>query len=178
MNSSMSQKKNLIKPIIVIPYFRWNAQRKAFGTNAQPRIARYGSSRGLGIPPTRKIPMQPGKPHRYFCLCIYKGPARQFALGKTTFDLSPVGDNCTLTSFAIELTIIHRQLWTLWCNEEKQWQNIYQYVKLLKSGEYQNADYKFYALKVEFPVQVEWIRYGLFLQMPKSGRRQDKEWKI
>ena len=77
MNSSMSQKKNLIKLIIVIPYFRWNAQRKAFGTNAQPRIASYGSSRGLGTSPTRKIPMQPGKLHRYFCLCIYKGPARQ-----------------------------------------------------------------------------------------------------
>ena len=82
MNSSMSQKKNLIKLIIVIPYFRWNAQRKAFGTNAQPRIARYGSSRGLGTSPTRKIPMQPGKLHRYFCLCIYKGPARQFAIGQ------------------------------------------------------------------------------------------------
>lgn len=78
----MSQKKNLIKLIIVIPYFRWNAQRKAFGTNAQPRIARYGSSRGLGTSPTRKIPMQPGKLHRYFCLCIYKGPARQFVIQK------------------------------------------------------------------------------------------------
>ena len=80
MNSPMSQKQILIKLMIVIPYFRWNAKRKAFGTNAQPRIARYGSSRGLGTSPTRKIPMQPGKLHRYFCLCIYKGPARQFVI--------------------------------------------------------------------------------------------------
>ena len=49
----------------------------AFGMNAQPRIFRYGSSRGLGITPTRKIPVQPDKLYRYFCLCIYKGPARQ-----------------------------------------------------------------------------------------------------
>lgn len=80
MISPMSQKQILIKLMIVIPYFRWNAQRKAFGTNAQPRITRYGSSRGLGTSPTRKIPMWPGKLHRYFCLCIYKGPARQFVV--------------------------------------------------------------------------------------------------
>lgn len=75
----MSQKQILIKLMTAIPRFQWNTQRKAFGTNAQPRIARYGSSRGLGTSPTRKIPMWPGKLHRYFCLCIYKGPARQFA---------------------------------------------------------------------------------------------------
>ena len=52
----------------------------AFGMNAQPRISRYGSSRGLGITPTRKIPVQPDKLYRYFCLCIYKGPARQVVI--------------------------------------------------------------------------------------------------
>ena len=76
----MSQKQILIKLMTAIPRFQWNTQRKAFGTNAQPRIARYGSSRGLGTSPTRKIPMWPGKLHRYFCLCIYKGPARQFVV--------------------------------------------------------------------------------------------------
>lgn len=30
----MGQKQILIKLMIVIPYFRWNAQRKAFGMNA------------------------------------------------------------------------------------------------------------------------------------------------
>ena len=49
----------------------------AFGMNAQPRISRYGSSRGLGITPTRKIQVQPDKLYWYFCLCIYKGPARE-----------------------------------------------------------------------------------------------------
>lgn len=50
----MSQKQILIKLMTAIPRFQWNTQRKAFGTNAQPRIARYGSSRGLGTSPTEK----------------------------------------------------------------------------------------------------------------------------
>ena len=53
--------------------------KTAFGTNAQPRIFRYGSLRGLGTSPTRKMPMRPDKLHRHFCLCIYKGPARKIA---------------------------------------------------------------------------------------------------